>query len=295
MGGYDKYVLVSRIAIAFVVLLVVLAGCSGFSTGSDDPDREPYNVEDPVSPSIEEKDGEELLPGLTTAGLTDSDELQDAHLEAVDNRSHTIREVSEFVVERNNETSRQAIERTIYVDPNDEVVYHVTEQSTDGEGPHQYLQIEQNQTEERWFGDGTVIRTEYEDGEVDYLASEEVEMATDERMAQASQPLFGPLQNPDRMTTAGAIEAEDGTYYVLENDANESIDSEIEEFDVRTLVREDGLVRQTVFERVTESEQVQGADNERVSVTHTVEIDDIGETNVERPDWADDAQSTNSE
>lgn len=283
----------SRLAVVIVALLVVLAGCGGFSGGSDEPDRELYGVEEQVTASTGEREGEELLPGLTTAGLTDPEALREAHLEVIDNRSHTVRATTEYVVKMGNETTREVVEWTIRVDPEAGVVFEVIDGSTDGNGSASLFGIERNRTEERWFGDRTLFRTEYEDGTVEYLASEEVEMVTEERMVRASQLLFGPLGGTEgtdsrELPTVGAVEAEDGTYYVVERHENAPAEGGTESTDVRTLVREDGLVRQTVFERVSIE------DEGRTTVNRTIEIVDVGETAVERPDWYDDALEAGS-
>lgn len=269
----------SRLAVVLVALLVALAGCGGFSGGPDESDRGPYGVEETVNASTEED--EKLLPGLTTAGLTDPDALREAHLEAIDNRSHTVRATSEYVLRQGNGTTREVVERTISVDPEAGVVFEVIERSREGNGSVAYLGFEENRTDERWFGDRTLLRTEHGDGTVEYVASGEVEMATEERMVRASRPLFDPLADLDarEIPIAGAVEAEDGTYYVIESHGNAPAEEGTESTDVRTLVREDGLVRQTVFERVAIENDAQ------TSVNRTVEVVDVGETTVERPDW----------
>lgn len=141
-----------------------------------------------------------------------------------------------------------------------------------------------NRTVERWFGNTTVSRTEFENGSVEYRAFEEGMWTPDTRIEQVSSRLLTSLQNAGETTTASMVDAEDGIYYVIEAGDNISEDEmgsnqPEHEIEARTLVREDGLIRQTVVGQVTVVEN-----EDRTVINQTTEIADIGETSVERPD-----------
>ncbi|WP_157972461.1 hypothetical protein [Saliphagus sp. LR7] len=117
-------------------------------------------------------------------------------------------------------------------------------------------------------------------------------MSSTRNNPEAMERSLALLRGIRNTTTVGAVDAEDGTYYVVEGSRNDS--SAVEngggtEIEVRALVREDGLVRQTV---VNESYDMDG---ERTTTNRTVEIVDVGETVVERPDWYDEALAAQPE
>lgn len=285
---------VSRLAVALVVCLVLTAGCSGFSGADGSPDREPYGVEEEMNASIKEGP-EELLPGLTTEGIADSEELRESHEEVIGNRSYVLEIETENVFEDGNESVRQTINSTLYVDPEAEIVHETVHQRFEGNisivSPQ--ADVEPNRTVERWFGEETAFRTELENGSVEYTPSRDGMRRGHDRIDEASIYLLAPLPN-EETTTAGAVESEEGTYYVVEVETNASGDElgpglQESEAEARTLVREDGLVRQTASERV----HVHG-EGERTLVAQTVEITAIGETTVERPDWYEEAVAAGS-
>lgn len=278
----------SRLAVVLVILLVLLAGCSGF-TGGNAPEREPYGVEEPVNATVEESEPEDLLPGLTTDGVTNPDALLEAHHEAVSNASYTIETETVYVTETENGTVRQVIEGETNVDSERGVAYEVVSQYTEGNGSEGVLPDRPNQTVERWFGEETLFRAELENGTVEYPYTGR----TIDPEEWISSSLLGPLRTVENTTTVGAVEAEDGTYYVVEAHENRTDDGErivgVDRRDVRTLVREDGLVRQTV------SEGVFGEGGDRTTLDSESEVTTVGETEVERPDWYDDAVEAHSE
>lgn len=281
---------VSRLAVVLVVCLVAMAGCSGLSGGDGPPDREPYGVDERVNVSVEEGP-EELLPGLTTDGVTNVSALREAHREAIGNRSYAIEYEDEYVMEENNETVRQSSNVTIYIDPEAEVVHEVVHQRYEGNRSivDQQAGLGPNRTVERWFGEGPVSRTEFENDSVEYTTWDEGTWTPATRIEQTSTQTLAPLQNVEETRTAGAVESEEGTYYVVEGEENgtvEDVESGQQEYEMeaRTLIREDGLLRQTVSERVHVHQE-----EERTLINRTTEITAIGETDVERPDWYEEA------
>lgn len=85
----------TRYRVLLVAALLVLAGCSGGLSGSDDdvPDREPYSVDETVDPAANEAetDGEAdvdyLAPGLTADGVENVRMLVDHHFDALERES----------------------------------------------------------------------------------------------------------------------------------------------------------------------------------------------------------------
>ncbi|WP_114576519.1 hypothetical protein [Saliphagus sp. LR7] len=272
----------SRLAVALVVLLVSLAGCSGLSDEGGPPDREPYGVDEPVNPSIE--DGSEgLLLGLTTEGVTNPDALFEGHHEAIADTPYTIETETVYVTETENGTVRQVIEGETYVDPEAGVALESNRQYTEGNGSEGAFPDQRNRTVERWFGTETLARTESENGRVGYPYMG----WSYEPMEWVAGTLLGALETVGNTTTVGAVEAEDGRYYVVEGRGNRSEEfdgtSRVRIVDVRALVRDDGLIRQVVSERAVE--RTDG----RTVVDSSVEVTGVGETSVERPAWYDDA------
>lgn len=279
---------VSRLAVTLVALIVLTAGCSGLSGGDGSPDREPYDVDGEVNASA--GGSEELLPGLTTEGVTNSEMLQEAHHEAIGDRTHTLKVETEYVIEDGNGTFRRTSEMTLQIDPEAGVVHEVVRHRVDGDEslPSLYATDEPNRTVERWFGEKVLFMTEFENGTVEYTRPQYDTQEYD-RTDQASIRLLAPLQSLEKPTTAGAVESDEGTYYVVEGEedlSGDELGSNRQEgtLEARTLVREDGLVRQTVAGQIA----VDG-DGNRTVINQTAEITDIGETTVERPDWYEEA------
>lgn len=274
----------SRLAVALVALLVVMAGCSGLSGGNSPPDREPYGVDEQVNTPVEEEP-EELLPGLTTEGVTNVREIRETHSETIGNRTYTIEYRHEYVVEENNKTFRQWSNMTIYIDPEAETVRQVNHRQIEADSP---TADEPNMTIDQWFGEQQVTRTEFENGTVEYTPRRSARTGR-EQISRAEGPLFSPLGSDVETTVAGAVDAEDGTYYVINGSEHASGDDTKYGQDNRTVdmqgfIREDGLVRQTAVE-----DELVTEDGRRTAITQTTEITAIDNTTVERPDWYEDA------
>ncbi len=284
----------SRLAVVLVVLVVVLtAGCSGFADGDESPDREPYGVDEGVNGSVEDEP-EALLTGLTTEGVTNASDLRETHQEAIGNRSYTIEYEYEYVIEEGTESFRRSSNSTIRVDPEAEVVGVIGQRRIEGNVSDVPATDEPNATVEQWFGERGVTRTELENGSVEYTPPLGIATTGSERIDTAERSLLSPLAGAVETTTVGAVDAEDGTYYVVNGSENVSGDGaeygqDSREVDVRALVREDGLVRQTVAEQVMVME-----DGERIRIAQTTEITAIGETEVQRPDWYEEAVTSGS-
>ncbi len=279
---------VSRLAVALVVLAVVLAGCGGFAGGDEPPDREPYGVDEGINPSGEDE-SEVLLTGLTTEGVTNASELGEAHREAIGNRSYTIETEYEYVIAEGDETFRQTSNSTISIDPDAETVRLRGRYRSEGNVSDVPTADEPNKTGDQWLGDRGVTRIEYENGSVEYAPPQGAATTGSERIDTADRSLLSPLEGSVVPTTAGAVDAEDGTYYVVNGSETVSGDEaeygqESREVDVRALVREDGLIRQTVAEQEMIME-----DGERIRIARTTEVTAVGETDVERPDWYEEA------
>lgn len=284
----------SRLGIALLVLLVLMAGCSGFSDGNGAPDREPYGVDERISASIDENE-EELLPGLTTEGLTNTTALREVHEEAIGNQSYTIESKTEYVTEDGNKTTREGVEVATSVDPEAEVIYEVQEYSTDDGETDGFVGIQRNQTIKQWIGEKVFVRIEYEDGTIEYMPAPSDPVSVEDRLEQTSLRLLDPLQYPQETTTIGVVDSEEGTYYVVEdrenrsNETSQVIGGQLEEIDVRMLIREDGLIRQTIAERLI------AQNDKQTAIEQTIEITAINETTVERPNWDDEALKAQSE
>ncbi|MFC4989539.1 hypothetical protein [Saliphagus infecundisoli] len=276
-------------AVVLVACLVLTAGCGGFSASSNDPapDREPYGVEESVDASVEEEtEGEQLLPGLTTEGLTNVANLRKVHGDAIGNETFTVRTETESLSDSENESEPRTTETTRYVDPDAGTVFGVTRINQSDADPGSGVDRSPIRAVEQWHGDETLTRFEFENGSVEYPSSGDGSVSRNETVRQAMTGPVVSLGSLENTTTVGTVDAEDGTYYVVEGSMNDSSaieDGTTREVEVRALVREDGLVRQTVVN------QSYGGDGERTTINETIEIVDVGETTVERPDWYDEA------
>jgi hypothetical protein len=254
-----------------LVLSLSLAGCSAlpmWDEGSSDAERDGVPTADPggeggSGPDVQYPDG------YGPNGVEAPDEAMSNHLgtlHEVDGYSFTY---DSLVTEGDAETATGIVH---HADNVDEVGYEIQNRA-DGsvvtyfEDDHVYTRIEQ-------------------DGEVRYNAT-----AYDYKMSRFTGYQFiGPLLAQVEYKDAEVVETEEGTFYhyvseevlgpaeVLRSDVDED---RIERFDVAIVVDDDGVVRHANF--VVEADR---------NVTVTMNVDEINSTNVERPDWYDEAKNS---
>lgn len=74
--------------VALVASLLVIAGCGSFGTADDSIDRDPYTVDEVVTPPPDEP--ERVLPGVTDSALVNPRALVETHAETLENSSYVI-------------------------------------------------------------------------------------------------------------------------------------------------------------------------------------------------------------
>ena len=252
-----------------VVLSLSLAGCSAlpmWDDGSPGADQDGVPTADPGGEGGDGPDVE-YPDGYGPNGVEEPDSALSAHLGTlaeVDGYSFTY---DALISEGDSET---AVGLVYHADNVDEVGYQI--------------QNRPDAAVVTYFEDGAAYTRIEQDGEVRYNATE-----TDYKMSRFTGYQFvGPLLAQVEYGDAEVVETEEGTFYqyvseevhnpdgILRSDVDED---RIERFDVAIVVDEDGVVRHANF--VVEADR---------NVTVTMNVDEIGETDVSRPDWYDEAR-----
>lgn len=266
---------VARLLLTLAVLTAVLvAGCSGFADGeSSHLDREPYTVDEQVNVSTVAS-GEDVLPGLTTRGVTDADTLLTEHEKLVANRSYTVRR-SVSVRNRGAQHDRYQIRQTRVYGDNGSIFVreHTTGRwldETDDRG---------NRTIERWVGpDVSAQQIEYENGTTSYTDNQSVPIAT------PGPDDFAGLRAVESATVTTMTSSRDA-YHTVETStpAPESPYLSDEPFTFTARIRSDGLLRHLTYEGTV------AIDGDRVIVSQETVVYDLGRRPPDRPRWVETA------
>ncbi|MCU4742916.1 hypothetical protein [Natronoglomus mannanivorans] len=265
-----------------VVLLILVAGCSGVT--DETPDREPYDVDETVDRSIEaesasgtaegsdtDADTESpetyVQPELTTAGIVDEWMFFENHRATVANQSHTYHVETRYVDESG--TVRAETEQLVRVNPGGEPIFVFERTESVQTRPAEPV------VREYWIEDGNSLeRVDVANGSVEYGTNWPRQIRT------APVWVVYALGTTENTTVT---ELDDGAR--LDGRASGPIHpfSADESIDIRLLVESDGLIRQYELAGVTDR------DDEPLEYVERVRYVDVGETTAERPDWVEEA------
>lgn len=243
--------------VASLVVVVLLAGCSGLVGDAGGPD------------SPEEFEHAE---GFSADGVEDGEAAARSYREALTNRS------SFTVVYHHDVTSDGEV--VTY-----EVVYSV---DVDGEAAYHSVEVpSEDYLREDYFGDDRQF-TRVDRGGDEQTASGDSEFAPEQ--LTGVEAVSRLLSNETDYGTS--VADRDGTPVVVYETGGEenasavfAIEPEnVSSFDAEFAVDADGLVRDASYELV-----YAGENGTEQTVTLDFEVRDVGETTVERPEWADEA------
>ncbi|MFC7214374.1 hypothetical protein ACFQO4_09830 [Saliphagus sp. GCM10025334] len=253
-----------------ILLVVLLAGCSAFGADVEVIDREPYGVDEPVDPEPPESD--ELLPGLTSEGVTSSHKLAGAHANALTERGFSLEQTTTSYRSNGSVVREHRLNTTS--EAGGPVISHLRFDFADTANKSRYVR-----QRDVWHANETHLRTRRTDGSVHY-----------DRAARFSPEFLGVRvveQGFDSMenVSVARAEREGETYYVLESSDLSSNFSNTENASMRAVVHEEGYVASFRWEY-----EFGG----RETFTEVVELSTarVGDPdlNVTAPEWLEDAK-----
>ncbi|USZ70585.1 hypothetical protein [Natronosalvus halobius] len=253
-----------------ILLVILLAGCSAFGSGVGDSDREPYGVDEPIDPEPPEPD--ELLPGLTSEGVTSSHKLAGAHASALSDRHFSLEQTTTRY--RSNGSVAQEHRLNTTGEADGPILSYVRFDYVDTEDEASYVS-----QQDVWHANETYLRTRSTDGSVHY-----------DRAAGFSSAFLGVgavQQGLDSMknVSVARAEREGETYYVLESSDLSPDFSNRENASMRAVVHEEGYVASFRWEYQTVRQE---------TFTEVVELSTarVGDPdlNVTAPEWLEDAK-----
>lgn len=265
-----RYAIVKRIGLLAVVVILLLAGCTGITVDSE---REPYAVDEPVSPSPGD-----VLEGVEDGGIANAVELRTVHNRAVGTDGYRV-ETGVVVRELDGDAAFER-QQTIARDSGHHSSHLVERQSGTLMGPVPASDLPE--------GDGTVLLERWESGEetFDMLDVDgSVEYDGDPRRSIATESVHLQTLSWVGDATAEVRQDEDGRYYRFETDqpASEARFSD-ESFTAVVYVSEDGVI--TAFELTGETTDT----GTPIEVTVTWSLTDRGDVTLEEPEWVETAR-----
>ena len=259
-----------RIGVLAIVAVLLLTGCMGITVDSD---REPYGVDEPISPSPGD-----VLEGVEDGGIANAVELRSVHSRAVGTDAYRVEtEVIVHKLEGDEVFERQ---QTITRDSGHQSSYLVERQTGTPMGPVPSSDLPE--------GDGTVILERWESGEetLDMLDVDgSVEYDGSPRRSIATESVH--LQTLSWVGDATAEVRQDGDdrYYRFETDrpGSEARFSD-EAFTAVVYVSTDGVI--TSFEMSGQTTDT----GTPIEVTVTWSLTDRGDVALEEPEWVETAR-----
>ena len=249
----------STLALSFVVVAVLLAGCSGLvgdDGGPDDPEEFDY------------------ADGFSAEGITDGERAIESHEQALRDRGNYTGEYRYDILSGGNETVVEVDYRVDFEAERGFQRFHAEGGGSTG-------------TRELYYQDGQRYqRTLVDDEQVQADAADQEFPADDLTADEAIRPL---LNNASDYETR--LEERHGTDVVVyeTNDIGEASDfysvddpEDVTEFRAQFAVDSTGLVH------TAEYELTYLADGEEQSLSLTFELSELGQTTVERPAWTED-------
>ena len=260
----------STLAISLVVVLVLLSGCSAVLDGGNG-DGNGAGTE--VPDSAEEFD---YADGFSPNGVTDGQQALESHQSALEARGSYTGTYS-YDVRASDGNSTLDVENR--VDFESQQGY----QRFDVDSPAYSGWVES------YYEDDTRYRRSEIGGERSNVSVEEQNFTTAELTSTGPiRPLLSDVSSYEVST-----EQRDGTTVaVYERSGTEGIDSfynvdesaDISSFSATFAVDSEGVIRSASYDITYTTE------GEEQTVTMEFELSDLGETSVERPDWADEAR-----
>lgn len=284
-----------RRVIALAIVLVV-AGCSGFSGSDDRPDAgtDTETLSPVPVPATATSDGETgadgqsdrlLAPGLTRDGVGDPFALAGAHRNALSNQSYTVVATTTLV---GADGGLRTVDRTMAVAAGG-TPYHLVETS---ESDPSYPVTGIAGRLEIWFAGRPALfrvgteNVSYRKGTMARLAGPVGDTTGHDRLVgyYGSVDRWTVREHPDRIASTIVLESRESPdpavldVPLLVNDPRDAT--------LRVVMTEEGRV---VTTRV---HYVASFDDERVEVVRSVRFVDVGNTTVAEPAWVDEARAT---
>lgn len=254
-----------RTGLLAIVLVVLLAGCVGVV---DDTDREPYTVDEPVSPSPAD-----ALEGIGDDGVENAVVLREAHQRAVGTDSYRVE--TEVVVRKLEGDGGFERQQSIVRDSGHRTAHVIERQRGDPMGPVSVSELPDGDGAvvlERWeSAEVTIDRLEV-DGTVEYDEDATRTVVTESVHLQALS-WIGPA-------TVDVRHDDDGRYYRFESD-RPARDHQFDEesFEARIHVTDEGVIE--AFEMSAKTRDT----GTPIQVTVSWSLTDRGEVTPEEPDW----------
>jgi len=242
----------STIAVSLVVVVVLLGGCSGL-IGDDGPG------------SPEEF---EYADGYDADGVTDAEAAAESHREGLDNRSS-------FTVEYGQQIDDVQADVVYQVNVDEETAYNRVDVPSEDYGVESY------------YGDEQRVTRRFRPEESDPTSEEWNFSTADVNGGDVVAPLLSNATGYE-----SSLEERNGTRVVVyetsgAENASEVFEIEAENvtsFSASLVVDDAGVVHEANYDLT----YTDGEEEER-TVTLSFQVTDIGETSVDRPDWAAEA------
>ncbi|MCU4753701.1 hypothetical protein OB919_17220 [Halobacteria archaeon AArc-curdl1] len=252
-----------------VVLLVVLAGCSG--AFGDGVERENYGVEATIEP---EQSVETDVPGLTTEGVTDWTALWFAHVEYVGGSAYELTRETTYVDSNGSVLYNETVRVTVASDGTERIVQRVETPARHNESDWNETTRMDNRTREQWRIDEVTAVREIRSNE-STVHTDRVLTETGTQLPVNPNTLFPAVEDVTTVTTDGS------TQYLLTGSG--SLLS-YQETTFWILIAEEGYVQ------AFHLEGTRMIDGERVTVTITSTLERVGEPiDLEVPEWVESA------
>jgi hypothetical protein len=249
----------STLALSVVVVVVLLAGCSGLlgdGGGTDDPEEFAY------------------ADGFSAEGVTDGDQAIESHEQALKDRGNYTGTYRYDILSGGNETVVEVDYRVDFQEERGYQRFHAEGNGSAG-------------TRELYYQDGRRYqRTLVDDEQVQASANDQPFPADDLTADEAIQPL---LNNASDYETS--VDRRHGTDVVVyeTTDIGEASDlysvedpENVSDFSAQFAVDSTGLVH------TAEYEITYVTDGEEQTLSMSFELSQLGETTVERPEWTND-------
>ena len=258
-----------------LVVLVVLAGCSGVA--DDSPDRDPYSVDDVVDPDA--SNGSTFPPGLGADGLEDDRAVLEAHADELADESYSIHVTATVTGAEGSEVF--VIDHWTFHEP-DRDGWHVIE-DRDGEPvsavTHTPLGTDAGELRiDHWDLEGERFQRLEAGDRSERLEGVRWEIRPGGQRVESGLAAIGESTVETRTFDGEGYYEVDGETPTPESPYRD------DGFDATVYVTSDGLV---------EYYEIEGTileDGEELTVHKELTVYDIGETSLEEPAWVGDAR-----
>lgn len=262
------------VRLCVVVLLVVLAGCSG--AFGNDVDRENYGVEAGIEP---EQSVETDVPGLTTEEVTDWTALWFGHVEIVGGSAYELTRETTYVDSNGTVLRNETVRVTVASDGTERIVQRIETPARHNESNGNETTRMDHRTREQWrIDEATAVRE---------TSSNESTVHTDRMLTETGtqlpvnpNTLFPAVDDVTTVTTDGS------TQYLLTGSGTLL---SYQETTFWILIAEEGYVQ------AFHLEGTRMIDGEQVTVRITSTLERVGEPiELEVPEWVESADDESS-